>query len=174
MHRAPVASEGCDAHPGATMADDEWVTGRRLVIGLGVAVCASVLAVWVWWTAPHRQLADTLDDVRLPAGLVHLGDERQGDRTCFFDNCPRLVRYYGSDSAPDELCAVIEDEFPEVELDRLGSVCAVQLRGLSDYAAFLHVREPISEIPPENENELIESTPVDIPHRSVLYLSIRN
>ena len=159
--------------PRSEQVDREWVTGRRLVIGFGVAACASVLLVWVWWTAPHRQLADALDEVRLPARLVYLGDERQGDRTCFFDNCPRLTRYYGSDMEPDELCAVVQDEFLEVDMDRLGSVCVVQLRDLVGYAAFLHVREPISAIPPENDNELIESTPVDAPHRSVLYLSIR-
>lgn len=155
------------------MVDREWITGRRLVIGVGVVVCASVLFVWVWWTAPHRDLGATLDEVVLPDGLVYLGDEKQGDRTCFFDNCPRLTRYYGSDIEPGELCVVVEEEFPEFEEDSLGSVCVARLRDLAGYAAFLHVREPITEIPPENENELIESRPVDIPHQSVLYLSIR-
>ena len=155
------------------MVDRSWFTGQRLAIGFGIALLASVVLVWAWWTAPFRELAATLDEVRLPEGLVLLGAERQGDRSCFFDNCPRLTRYYGSDMEPDELCAVVQDEFPEAEMDRLGSVCVVQLRDLVGYAAFLHVREPISEIPPESDNELIESTPVDAPHRSVLYLSIR-
>lgn len=156
------------------MVDRSWFTWRRLVIGLGTVLLASGLTVRAWWTAPHRDLAATLDEVRLPAGLVFLGVEKQGDRSCFFDNCPRLIRYYGSEMEPDELCVVVEDEFTELEEGRLGSVCSYQLRELPGYAAFLHVREPISEIPPENENELIESRPVDVPHQSVLYLSIRD
>jgi hypothetical protein len=32
---------------------------------------------------------------------------------------------------------------------------------------------PSFEIPPENENELIRSRHIDVPHESVLYLTIR-
>lgn len=156
------------------MGDRRWFTGRRLLIGIGIAVSASVLLLWAWWTAPHRELAVALDQVQLPAGLLYLGDERQGDRTCFFDNCPRLTRYYGSAMEPEELCLVVEDEIPGLDDRRLGSVCTYWIRGLpGGHAAFLHVRGPIFEIPPENENELITSRPIDIPHESVLYLTIR-
>ncbi|MEX2422552.1 MAG: hypothetical protein WD990_01115 [Acidimicrobiia bacterium] len=142
------------------MVDRSWFTGRRLIIGLGIVLTASVLAVWVWWTAPHRELAATLNEVELPAGLTYLGAEQQGDRMCFFDNCPRLTRYYGSDREPTELSALVQDELPELEESSpLGSVCSYRLRDLSGRAVFLLVREPISEIPPENENDLIESRP---------------
>jgi hypothetical protein len=85
------------------MVDRRWFTGRRLLIGIGIAMSASVVLVWAWWTAPHRELGAALDAVQLPAGLLYLGDERQGDRACFFDNCPRLTRYYGSALEPDGL-----------------------------------------------------------------------
>lgn len=156
------------------MLDRRWFKGWRLLVGLGVAGLATGLLTWAWWTAPFRELAAALDAVPLPNGLLYLGDERQGDRTCFFDNCPRLTRYYGSAIGPAELCRVVEDEIPGLDERRLGSVCSYWIRDLpGDHGAFLHVRGPISEIPPENENELITSTPVDTPHESVLYLTIR-
>lgn len=160
------------------MVDRRWFSGRRLLIGIGIAILASVLLVWAWWTAPHRDLAVALDGAQLPAGLLYLGDERQGDRMCFFDNCPRLTRYYGSALEPDELCLVVEEEFPgldEVNVSPLGRrVCSYWIRGLpGGYGAFLNVRGPAFEIPPENENELIESVPIDVPHKSVLYLTTR-
>lgn len=105
------------------MVDRRWFSGRRLLIGIGIAILASVLLVWAWWTAPHRDLAVALDGVQPPAGLLYLGEERQGDRMCFFDNCPRLTRYYGSALEPDELCLVVEEEFPgldEVDVSPLG------------------------------------------------------
>ena len=90
----------------------------------------------------------------------------------------RLTRYFGSALEPDELCLVVEDEFPgldEVNVSPLGRrVCSYWIRDLpGGYGAFLNIREPIFEIPPENENELIESVPIDVPHESVLYLTTR-
>lgn len=158
------------------MADRQWLRGRRLriVVGIGIGLLTVVFLVWAWWTAPHRDLAAALDEVDLPDGLVYLGDEQQGDRTCFFDNCPRLTRYYGSDLEPEEMCVFVENEISGLDETGFGSFCVFQIEALADeYAAFLQVREPISEIPPENDNELIEARPVDISHRSVLYLSIR-
>jgi hypothetical protein len=64
------------------MVDRGWFTGRRLLIGLGIAMSAGVLLVWTWWTASHRELATALDGVELPAGPPYLGDQRQGDRAC--------------------------------------------------------------------------------------------
>jgi hypothetical protein len=66
-------------------------------------------------------------------------------------------------------------EFPGLDERRLGSVCSYWIRGVlpGGYGAFLHVRGPVFEIPPENENELIRSRHIDVPHESVLYLTIR-
>lgn len=156
------------------MVDRRWLTGKRLRNSVGVGLVAVVFLVWAWWTAPHRDLAAALDEVELPDGLVYLGDEKQGDRTCFFDNCPRLTRYYGSGLEPDEMCLIVVNEISGLDEVGLGSFCAFRIEALADgYAAYMQVREPISEIPPENDNELVEARPVDISHRSVLYLSIR-
>lgn len=156
------------------MVDRRWLTGKRLGNSIGIGLVAVVFLVWAWWTAPHRDLAAALDEVELPDGLVYLDNEKQGDRTCFFDNCPRLTRYYGSALEPEEMCLIVENEISGLDEVGLGDGCAFRIEALADgYAAFLRVREPISEVPPENDNELIEVRPVDISHRSVLYLSIR-
>lgn len=143
-----------------------------LVRGLGVTsvvLVALVFAVWWWWNAPWRELEQEMEELGEPPGLVLLGEQRGGDRLCFFDNCNRLTRYYGSDMTPEDLCASIPDIYPTmVRVESLGEGCHFA-RVVS-----LKVRGPISEIPPENDNELIDVVPVNFDHASVLVLSIRD
>lgn len=130
-----------------------------------LAVLVAVAAIWFWWTAPHRRLAAELDLIDLPASLVLLGSHASGDRTCFFDSCPELSRYYGSDVAPSELCRRVGDEVAGAEgpLEAL-EACTYRTRD----GTYLTIGEPITEIPPDPGNKLIDTHPVETEHESVL------
>ncbi|MCZ6663041.1 MAG: hypothetical protein O6951_08990 [Actinobacteria bacterium] len=139
-----------------------------------VLVLAVVLVAGACAGGAHDPLIDELDALALPASVSFFADVKYGSTTGFMGSDPLVARYYLSDLPPEDLCEDLADIKAALDLsDRRtgGAACKFGRPSSPDDRGFqMTVTGPREAVPAGDDT--INSTPIDVPHRSVLVASI--